>query len=196
MALDTNLRKVFARYYLGSRLANIPSDLLADITADLRASGVSGREANMALMDLARLVSHNSVSRVDWDTYPLSGCRFWQTRGSEEVSVPRVSSVFPTRDARIVAVLHAGHAAYYSSESVDYQPFILPPTDGDVRHAVQEHFRDAYGVEVSVRPIRRRGYHRDAPYIIVNTQWQTGSLPFSAFAREDMRTWESAFFDA
>ena len=174
LAVDTNLRKIFARYYYGDRRHPIDPPLLLSIREDFAASGLSGRAMNAILMDFGSIISLGRPDHIDFTQYPLPGCAFGMSHGaSEQVeSIRRV--VFPRVDASIVVILHHDHRTYYSTDRDQYQPFILPPTSDDPRHSVQDYFREKHSLEVSVRPIRWRGYHENIPYMICNAQIQTG----------------------
>lgn len=99
---------------------------------------------NAAFMDFGSLFSLNNKNGIDWKKYPLEGCRFHGTLGSLELGQKKKQRIFPTKDASIRVVLHENHRIYYSSETGEYRPFTLPPTEGDIRHSIQSHFRDKY----------------------------------------------------
>lgn len=164
LSFDTNLEKILARYYHGSRLLKLSKEQKMQIQADFIASGISGREINAAFMDLGSL----GVT----DQYPLPECKWYKTKGALEVSKLKKKTVFPIKDASILVTLHENHRIYYSSSDIDYKPFLIPPTEGDIRHAVQEYFRARYHLELSVRPIDRKFFENNAPFVSCNAQIQ------------------------
>jgi adenine-specific DNA glycosylase len=124
LAWDTNLEKVFARYYHGSRLEKLTNSEKEEIekdfrefiekisTHDSRASNI--RAINNALMDFASIVDLKNKNLIDWENYPLRSGLWYETRGSmEKIEIKKVQS-FPTPDARIIVVLHRDHREYYS----------------------------------------------------------------------------------
>lgn len=186
LSIDTNLQKIFARYYSGSRFTKLTKQEIVEIEADFAASGISGREMNAALMDFASLVSVNNISGVNWDDYPLTECIFGKTRGVLETEKSKVRTIFPTKDAQIVVILHENHRKYYSSKRGSYSPFLLPATEGDIRHAVQEYFRENYGLEVSVRPVHTRYFRDDMPFVECRAQVQSGKVIFEEYTKENL----------
>lgn len=80
LAYDTNLEKVFARYYYGSKHAKLSTQDKQIIQNDFVASGYQAREINAALMDFASMVSLKNPDNIDFANYPLPGCRFGQSK--------------------------------------------------------------------------------------------------------------------
>lgn len=194
LAMDTNLERVFARYYSGSREVPVSRGLVATLTAQMERERLSGRAVNAALMDLGAATAVRSA--MDFDNYPLPGCRYAETRGALEPVAERVRRVFPLADATRVVMLHRDHSVYLSADPDAYSPFVLPPLPGDFRAGVQEYFERTYGLAVSVRPVRWRGYRGGAPYALANAQVQTGTHAFAEYGTDDRRAWETAFFGA
>lgn len=71
LPFDTNLEKVFSRYYFGTKFQKLTSEQKSWITRDFIRSGHSAAMVSGALMDFANLVSLNSKEKIDWKTYPL-----------------------------------------------------------------------------------------------------------------------------
>ena len=215
LAWDTNLEKVFARYYHGSKVDKLSEGEKEEIEEDFREFCITTRDLrsnpdsentrflptqewrkqhtvraiNNALMDFAATVDLKNPSMIDWETYPIRSGRFYETRGSlEPVEVKKASS-FPTPDARVVVILHKDHRIYYSSKNDSYTPFILPPAlTRDTRSYVQSHFRERYGLEISVRPIHEKWISEDGiPYIAVNAQIQAGVYIFKEYSRSEAK---------
>lgn len=119
--------------------------------------------------------------------YPLAGCKWFETKGALEVQQKKKKLIFPTKDASIRVVLHENHKTYYSSRDAEYQPFELPPTEGDIRHHVQEYFRSRYGLELSVRPVHDKFFENDRPFVVCNAQVQSGEIVFGAYNKDQAR---------
>lgn len=191
LSFDTNLEKIFARYYHGNRFLKLSKAEKVRIEGDFLASGISGREINAAFMDFGSLASTNTKPSDEngWRgisaDYPLDGCLWLKTRGALEIQEKKKKAVFPMKDASIVVILHENHKIYYSSDSGTYKPFILPPTEADVRHFIQEYFRENYGLELSVRPIHRKYFDDDRPFIVCNAQVQRGKTQFTEYKKEN-----------
>lgn len=201
LAWDTNLEKVFSRILHGSRFVWLNRKEKAGIEERVFQSlwNKSAHHINAALMDWANLVDFNTKSQIDWEQYPRIGI-FWTTHGASEEEKVKVNTSFPVPDARVVVFLHRDHSIYFSDPEGNswvsklpldifpkvqgrdtYFPFIFSPSESRyTRGYVQEYFRKKYGLEVSVRPIQRKGYTNDhAPFISMNAQIQTGKHNFT-----------------
>ncbi|MDD2917007.1 MAG: hypothetical protein PHH70_04150 [Candidatus Gracilibacteria bacterium] len=195
LSFDTNLEKVFSRYYYGTRFHKLAKHEKTQIEKDFQTTGLSGRSINAAFMDFGSLVSLNNTPVrtspgehhpvFDMSTYPLSGCKWFETRGIQEISEKKQKHIFPTKDAQILVTLHQNHTLYYSSDTKVYLPFLLPPTEGDIRHSVQSYFRGQYGLEVSVRPPHAKYFQDDQPFVACNAQIQNGNNIFPVYPKND-----------
>lgn len=114
LPFDTNLEKVFSRYYFGSRFNKLTSEEKTEITKEFLSSRFDARTVAGALMDFANVVSVNSVAKVAWEGYPLPGCRFFETRGALEDRPKKRPERFPMKDSALVAILadHSGKALF------------------------------------------------------------------------------------
>jgi A/G-specific adenine glycosylase len=83
LAMDANLVKIFARYYLGSRHMSIEHDIIQELERQLRGKKISGRTINNALMDFGALMS-TTYDKVDKEHYPLQDCLWFTTEGMHE----------------------------------------------------------------------------------------------------------------
>lgn len=187
LSFDTNLEKIFARYYHGSRFLKISKEEKRAIESAFTTSWVSGREINAAFMDFWSLVSLNNKPNMDTilAAYPLSDCLWARTQGGLEIQEKKQKIIFPSRDAKIVVVLHENHKIYYSSLADRYQAFVLPATEWDIRHFVQAHFRDQYKLELSVRPVHKKYFENDEPLMLCNAQIQQGTVNFPIYRKEN-----------
>lgn len=178
LSFDTNLEKIFSRYYHGNRFRKLTQKEKTLLEKDFRDTGISGREMNAAFMDFGSMVSLNIKPSDDnkWKKntkdYPLSDCLWLKTHGTLEIREKKKKTVFPTKDASIIVVLHENHRIYYSSTEGEYQSFLLPPTENDIRHAIQDFFRSKFNLELSVRPIHDKYFENDRPFVVCNAQVQ------------------------
>lgn len=60
LSFDTNLEKIFARYYHGSRFLKLSKEEKIFIENDFQKTSISGREINAAFMDFGSLISLNT----------------------------------------------------------------------------------------------------------------------------------------
>lgn len=185
LSFDTNLEKIFSRYYHGTRFQKLSHDEKIEIEKDFKNTGISGRAMNAAFMDFGSLISLNNKSGIDWEGYPFKNCQFYETLGSLELEQKKKQQIFPTKDAQIIVILHKDHKVYYSSNVTEYKPFILPPTEENIRHFIQSHFRDQYRLELSVRPIHDKYFENDQPFIVCNAQIQKGEPSFIGYRKEN-----------
>jgi adenine-specific DNA glycosylase len=204
LAWDTNLEKVFTRYYHGSRLEKLTNSEKEEIENDFRkyierergheSQVWNVRATNNALMDFASIVDLKNKNLIDWEAYPIKSGLWYETRGNmENIEIKKVQN-FPTPDAQIVVILHKDHKVYYSNtywkwEERKYTPFILPASgQRDIRWYVQDYFRSGYLLEVSVRPPHRKWLDTDgSPYLAVNAQIQVGEVNFALFERSEVK---------
>lgn len=174
LSFDTNLLKIFSRYYYGDKTHPLSSSEKTSLLIQLEETGISGRDINNACMDFATMVSLNSLEKIDWKNYPLKDCKLYQTRGKLEPVKQKKGLSFPTKEAHIIVILHKDHDEYYSTNIKEYTPFILSPTNTQTRQYVQEYFRITYGLETSVRPVHKKEYLKNTPYMVCYAQIQTG----------------------
>lgn len=140
-------------------------------------------------MDFANIVSLNSVAKVEWNGYPLPGCRFAESRGSLEDRPKRRPERFPMKDSVLVAILadHSGKSLHSATET-GYAPFFIAPTEGDPREAIKAFF-SAKGLAVSVRPPYSKGFLDGAPLAFFRCRIQTGSPSGNGHPGSDFETW-------
>lgn len=192
LPFDTNLEKVFSRYYFGTRFQKLTTEEKKEITEAFLQSGFDARAVAGALMDFANTVSLNSVAKVPWDGYPLSGCRFHETRGALEDRPKKRPERFPMKDSVLVAILadHSGKALFSSGNGGvrNYAPFLVPPTEGDPREAIKAFFLE-YGLAVSVRPPYSKGFLDGAPLAFFRCRIQTGTPEGAPFPEAAFKEW-------
>ena len=211
LAWDTNLEKVFARYYTGSRTCKLTDREKEEIEKDFREylektineewkQAKNIRAVNNALMDFASLVDLKNPTHINWGDYPLQSGKFYETRWTLEIVETKKTESFPIPDATIIVILHKDHKIYYSSgeqlssylrndlqfTDSDYSPFLLAPAlHRDTRKYVQDYFREKYSLELSVRPVHKKWLSQDEkPYIAVNAQIQVGQPEFEIYEKK------------
>ncbi len=196
LAWDTNLEKVFARYYNGTKNTKLTEEEKEKIEKNLRdyiktvwTEKDSIRAINNALMDFASTIDLKNPENINWDNYIFRESAFYTSRGSLEPKEEKKTLSFPLPDASIIVILHEDHKIYYSPTiSEQYVPFILAPgLTRDTRKYVQEYFRTHYALELSVRPVHKKWLSKDGkPYIAVNAQVQVGNkAQFGAFEKKE-----------
>ncbi len=195
LAWDTNLEKVFSRYYKGRKDARLDDGEKKVIEVDFRKYvewSMNKKEAvrniNNALMDFSRLVDNKNPRLIDWERYPITSGKFFETKWSLEPIIEKRVQRFPTADAHIVVIIHESHRIYYSSTDEKYAPYILVWVwEVDTRAYVQRYFREKYSIELSVRPIHKKWMGEDdIPYACVNAQIQTWRLSTKIYKKEEI----------
>lgn len=187
LAMDANLVKIFARFYLGSRHMSIESDIVQELERQLRDKKISGRAINNALMDFGALMS-TTYDKVDKESYPLKDCVWFTTEGTHE---PLKKKVVRRSEkwAKLVVFVHEGHKVYWSSTSSHFEPFLIEPTSKDDRRTIQDYFSATFGLEVSVRPSFWSGIFEWMPVKLFHAQIQTGSLKQKTFSKKEKEEW-------
>lgn len=113
LAFDTNIEKIFARYYYGNKFhklskqdkqelqemfenfcspppSPLPSKEGGSNSLPLPGGEMSegqrgGRDMNAAMMDFSTLIDINQIQWIDFDSYPLRDSEFYKSRGNMEV---------------------------------------------------------------------------------------------------------------
>lgn len=197
LAWDTNLEKVFARFYNGrkdKKITNWEKDIITeDMKAFISDNFISWKEIqivrdiNNALMDFAALFDLKNAEKIDWQNYPIQSGVFYEWRWQVEPKEIKMITTFPIPDAEIHVTLHKDHKIYYSEWGTNkYNFFILPPAlHRDTRRHIQEYFRNTYALELSVRPINKKWFSEDGkPFVAVNAQIQTGDIKFKRYDKK------------
>ena len=179
ISFDTNVQRILARYLYGDKMTHISSEMKHAIESDFQSNRLSGRDINNALMDLGAYTRH--IAPTHLTSYPLKQCKWWNTSGALEKTIPKKRSTFPTKDARVCVILHANHSIYYSANEGTYVPWYLPNTHIAHRAYIQEYFRTQYQLEVSVRPAHKQVYEKNIPTLYYRAQIQTGDHNFSIY---------------
>lgn len=195
LSFDTNLEKIFSRYYHGNRFQKLTADEKLQILEDFQKSWISGRDINNALMDYGATVSLNNISWINWDSYPLPSSKFYQTRWELEPVKEKKKSTFPNKQAHVIAVLHENHKIYFSEES-EFSLFYIWNNTWNPRSLVQSYFLNKHGLELSVRPPEVKSYNsKEIPYIVCYCQIQSGTHEFVAHEWIKIRGFEEWYVE-
>lgn len=195
LSFDTNLEKIFSRYYYGNKFQKLTKEEKSQILADFEKSWISWRDINNALMDYGATVSLNSIANIDWNTYPLHSSVFYQTRWKLEPVKEKKKSSFPSKQAYILAILHENHKKYFS-ESSEFAPFFIGKNTWNPRTMTQEYFLAKHGLEVSVRPPEVKSYNKhETPYMVCYVQVQSGKHNFQWLEGLKVRWFEEGYVE-
>lgn len=224
LSFDTNLEKIFSRYYYGNKFQKLSKEEKQQITEDFKQSWLSWRDINNALMDYGAIVSLNSVWNICWDRYPLHSSKFYKTRGSLEPISEKKKSNFPNKEAYVIAIVHENHKVYFScptsfwgsgtteessqqgANTLDpslhsgwhntFTPFLIGKNTWNPRKQIQEYFSKHYHLELSVRPPEVKSYNKkEAPYIVCYCQIQSGTSQFKEFRWLKIRWFEEWYVE-
>jgi A/G-specific adenine glycosylase len=176
LAFDTNIQKVFGRFFYGNKKHHISKQDKNNITAPKQ-------DFNAAVMDFSSALC---TTKPQCHICFLSKkCIYSKNKGKDEPLQKRVLSRFPTSKAQVHLWLHKNHKEYYSSHPDTFQVFQLSPLY-NTRLKIQEYFRETYKLEVSVRPPRQKLYIKDIPTLYINAQILEGKHYFGIFKPEDI----------
>ncbi len=200
LCFDTNLEKIFSRYYYGDKNHKLTSEEKSQILSDFQNSGISARDINNALMDYGATVSLNNVSQINWSLYPLSTSKFFETRGEQEPVKTKKVSDFPTKNALVFAIIHENHKVYFSDTTKTKQwfsPFFIGKNSGNPRAMIQEYFTTHHELQVSVRPPEVKSYlPDDTPYLVSYVQIQSGEHELASFSDIRVRWHEEGLVES
>lgn len=186
LSFDTNLLKIFSRYYHWNKFTPLSKEEKNTILNDYLESGISAREINAALMDFANFVSLNNKSGIDFDKYPLKDCEFFLSKWENEPERKKEKIVFPIKNAFVEVHLHENHKEYFSHNLDFYEPFVLPPSEIDTREYIKEHFKTNYNLDVSVRPISKKRKLAEKYFVRCNVQIQKGNHKFWIYKKSEI----------
>jgi len=183
LTYDTNIEKIFARYYYGSRFHKLSNTEKDELQIHFQKTGISGREINAALMDFATLVDKNEKTQIDFLNYPLKEGRFFQESGEYEVRPVTSKTKFDRKMAQIVVFLHENHGIYFSSDVDEFAPFFLGTSAQDHRHTIKKYFQEKFSLNLSVRPAFKKFPKAQEIFFCYHAQIQTGESAFGIFSK-------------
>lgn len=205
LAFDTNLEKIFSRYYFWTSQQKLSPHEKDKILKNFQKfitwhnsqeQKSIVRNINNWLMDFARMIDSINPEKINWNEYPIKSWKFYNQKWRSEVINKKKNDTFPIPDAKILAILHENHKIYFSENHAQYNPFILQPSlSRNTREFVKKFFLEKYSIEVSVRPVHKKFFKNDEPFIAVNVQIQTGNNPFFYFSKQEARHILQSIFD-
>ncbi|QFR38917.1 hypothetical protein A9Q91_01645 [Candidatus Gracilibacteria bacterium 28_42_T64] len=190
LAFDTNIEKIFARYYLGSRFIKLSKEFKNNIQKQFEKTGISGREINAALMDFSSLVDINEKQNINWENYPLHNSQFFKNKGKSESRPEKKSIQINKKDAEIFVCIHKDHKEYYSENPDRFEAFQLGKTGDDHRGFIKAYFKNKFNLSLSVRPPYKKIASNKGNYFFYHAQVQAGEHEFGIFNKKEKLGWE------
>lgn len=185
LAFDTNIEKIFSRYYFWSRFIKLSSQQKQHLQWFFGETSYSGREINAALMDFSALMDKNELSQIDFKNYIFKDSIFYTTQWKKEIAPEKKQIKFDTSSAEIIVFLHENHISYYSSDYDTFAPFFLGISSQNHRHFIKDFFLTHYQIHVSVRPAFKKFSHKNKTYFFYHAQIQIGKVIFWEFKKSD-----------
>lgn len=195
LAFDTNIEKIFARYYFGTRFYKLSPTEKKEIQEAFENTWISWREINAAMMDFASVIDINDKINISWNDYPLKKSLFYKEKWVSELKIDKVRHNIDKKDSEIVVFLHEEHKEYYSSHDDILEPFLLWKTNWDHRHFIKDIFKEKYNLSLSVRPAYKKISNPKWNYFFYHAQIQTWNHDFWIFSKKDKKEWEDKFLD-
>ncbi|MCB9798767.1 A/G-specific adenine glycosylase [Candidatus Nomurabacteria bacterium] len=179
LAWDTNLQKVFGRFFYGEKNAEVDQKIFEKkLLSDKRT-------LNAAIMDFSSEVCRRDPKCSEC---PLKEhCEYFRTSGTLEAkSKKKRGEAFPAKDAQAYVFLHRGHREYFSAQKQQFSPFVLPPS-ANHRDAIKLYFREKHALLLAVRPPHKKCYVDGIPTLMINAQILLGKHRFAIFDKKDVR---------
>lgn len=208
LCFDTNLEKIFSRYFFWNKFQKLTKEEKEKILLDYQSSNISARDTNNALMDYGATISLNNISWIDWDNYPFPASKYFQTRWILEPIKEKKKINFPTKQAYIIAILHENHKIYFSDisllnslswerkETTEFSPFLIWKNTWNPRAMIQQYFWEKYGLGLSVRPAKIKSYNQnETPYLVCYAQIQSWTHGFQIFENLTVRGFEEWYVE-
>lgn len=180
LAFDTNLKRVFGRFFAGSKYAELnKNDIERSLNSDKRI-------LNAAIMDFANTICLN---RPRCNLCLLfEKCLYGKEKGHGEYMRKKEKRHFPTKDAQIFLWLHREHREYYSPNPDRFEVFKLDKKI-NTREGIKRYFCEHYGLELAVRPPYKKTFVDNIPTLFVNAQILLGDHEFAFFGKEEVEEW-------
>ncbi len=195
LAFDTNIEKIFARYYFGTRFYKLSPSEKKQIQLDFETTWISGRKINAAMMDFASNIDINDKINISWENYPLTTSEFYKNKWVWELKVDKVRQKVDKKNAEIIVFLHEDHKEYYSSNPDILEPFILWKSNQDHRHFIKDYFKNNFNLSLSVRPAYKKISLPKWDYYFYHAQIQTWENNFWIFSKKEKKSWEENFLE-
>lgn len=185
LAFDTNIEKIFSRYYFGTKFKKLSKEEKNKIQKSFENLWISARDINAAMMDFSSLIDKNEISQIDFETYPLKESVFYKERGKNEIKPIKTLEKFDKKEAEIYVFIHLSHTIYYSSDYDNFLSFELWKHSWDHRHFIKDFFIENYKLSLSVRPAFKKIKKAGKTYFFYHAQIQAGKPNFWEFTKND-----------
>lgn len=195
LAFDTNIEKIFARYYFGSRFYKLSNQQKKEIQENFANTWISARNMNAAMMDFANRVDINEKINIDWDNYPFKKSQFFIEKWISELKVDKVRHKVDKKNAQIIVFIHEDHKEYYSKNPDVLEPFFLWKTNNDHRHFIKDYFKNNFALSLSVRPAYKKISLPKWDFYFYHAQIQTWEHDFGIFSKKEKKAWEENFLE-
>lgn len=183
LAFDTNIEKIFCRYYFWSRFKKLSKVQKEELQTMFAKTGISWRQINAALMDFSSLLDRNELSQIDFENYLLTESLFYKEKGGNEIKPIKTTEKFNKNEAEIVVFLHENHKIYFSSDYDEFKPFELWISTDDHRHCIKDYFLEKYSLSLSVRPAFKKRKKAGKTYFLYHAQIQKWKSDFWEFGK-------------
>lgn len=181
LAFDTNIEKIFSRYYFGTKFKKLSKLEKLEIQNMFEKTWISGRDINAALMDFSTFIDKNEKHLIDFDVYPLKESVFFLQKWENEIKPIKILQKFDKKAVKVIVFLHKDHKIYYSADVDNYMPFELEKHDGDHRTYIKKYFFENFWLSLSVRP----PFKKTKTHFFYHAQIQVWESNFGEFKREE-----------
>jgi A/G-specific adenine glycosylase len=194
LAFDTNIEKIFSRYYFGNKFQKLSKIQKQDIQNMFEKTWISWRNINAAMMDFSSIIDINQINLIDFENYPLKDSRFFETKWSLEIKPIVIKKpVVSKKNAKIIVILHKNHELYLSAHPDNFEGFKFDTFSWDHRHYIQDIFSRQYNLDLSVRPPYKKIASSKWDYFFYHAQIQSGQHGFWEFSKSEKLEWEDNF---
>lgn len=195
LSFDTNIEKIFTRYYFGSRFVKLSNSQKNEIQLIFSKTGISWRKINAAMMDFSSKVDINDKINISWNNYPLKKSLFYKEKWISELKIDKVRLNIDKKDSNIILFIHEDHKEYYSSHHDILEPFRLWKSSLDHRHFIKNIFKKKYWLSLSIRPAYKKISLPKWNYFFYHAQIQTWEHSFWIFTQKEKKDWEKRFLE-
>ncbi len=174
LAIDTNVKKVFGRYFIGGKQLSVNFE---EIQKNLKSNK---KQLNAAVMDFANSIC---IKVPRCGECPVQKyCVYYATDAQKEIIKTKNTKTFPTKQAVVHLTLHKDHKEYYSTNKKQFKPFLLS-SKYNTRETIKMYFQKKYGLTLAVRPPHKKLFVDEKPVILVNAQILLGKHKFYIFPK-------------
>lgn len=177
LALDTNAKRVYGRFFYGSKNSVLHKNTLEKKLL------LEKKVLNAAIMDFANIIC---TKNPKCEICPLQKkCKYYTTKGKKELFRKKIFTKFPVKYAQAYLWLHKDHKEYYSSNPDFFEVFKFA-SPVNTRNAIKKYFKKKYRLEISIRPPHKKIYINGIPTLYINAQILLGKHHFGVFKKEDL----------